>query len=218
MSIKNTYRLLIFGLLIIILSGCCGLNQPTGTPATPSPDKINVLADPVQYSLSNPQNIVVTAQGMQFLVTPLYGYNIAAKIMSKQNYWGDWKGELCPYDLALAWGDLTKPEVEKHMSYSQSGRWYYFHYDGQCPVSEAYIYEHSANNHILPATKNLYSVMAMVQPNNIIYLEGYLVKINGTVNGAPIWWNSSTSRGDRGDGSCEVFYVNKIIYDNKVYI
>lgn len=211
------YNFLIIALISLFITGCCRLYGPNGSPIDPGTGAINVLADPVQCNLTNPQNIVLKAQNTPLLVTPVAGYKIAAEVKSKMKYSWDWSSEIGPYDLALVWGDLTKPDVEKHITYSQGNRWYYFHYDGQCPVSESYIYEHSANTHILPASYNLRSVLDSIQVNQIIYMEGYLVKISGTLNGGNVWWNSSTSRTDRGGGSCEVFYVNKIILNNTVY-
>ena len=83
------------------------------------------------------------------------------------------------------------------------------------PIDKIYI--NSANNHIIPATKNLEKLILQIDKYSIVHFEGYLVKVFGIYKGGSVNWNSSLSRSDKGNHACEVFYVNKIIYNSKVY-
>ena len=131
-------------------------------------------------------------------------------IASRKSYSGGWNGELSPFDLALAWGRLAEPNCDRYITYSQSGRWYFYRYSGESPVGGDYIASHSANNHIIPATENIRKAIGITRKKQRIILQGYLVNVDGTYKNATVWWRTSQSRSDTGDGSCEVFYVKRV--------
>jgi len=137
--------------------------------------------------------------------------------MSKARYFFGWDGNIAPYDLALAWNKLMLPENQKDISYTQSNRWYYYHFDKGFPLEQSYIDVHSANNHIIPADKKVFEAIDKVRIKERIYLEGYLVYIFGTAENKSISWKSSLTRYDTGAGACEVFYVKKAVLNGQVY-
>jgi len=167
-------------------------------------------ADIEPFEIKNPDGV--------FEVDPLYNYKMTAMVMSRYNYDWEWDGRLVPVDLALAWGDLTKPELMSEVSYSQSGRWYYYRYSGKFPRDPSYIITHSANNHLVPASQNIREALQKVQTHQIVHLEGYLINISGNVGGRKITWTTSQTRNDSGDHSCELFYVNKLVIGKNIYI
>ena len=144
-------------------------------------------------------------------------YSLAGVVKSKKSYGSGWQGEVAPYDLAIVWGKLTLPEYDEYISYRQSNRWYYYRYKAGFPDSKDYIISHSANNHILPANYNILEAIVMLEKEQKVLLEGYLVQITAIYKGRDYWWNSSMSRRDSGDASCEVFYVERVRIGNKVY-
>jgi hypothetical protein len=79
------------------------------------------------------------------------------------------------------------------------------------------VISHSANNHIIPANENIHEAVKTIWKKDIVVLEGVLVNIKGTYKGQPVTWNTSLSRKDTGNGSCELFYVSKVRIDTKVY-
>jgi hypothetical protein len=48
-------------------------------------------------------------------------------------------------------------------------------------------------------------------------MEGYLVDVYANVKGNTYNWNTSLSRDDRGDGSCEILYLKKLKVNYRVY-
>jgi len=76
---------------------------------------------------------------------------------------------------------------------------------------------HSANNHIVPVNENVGRAVKSVKKKDAVVLEGYLVNIQGSYKGRDVRWNSSLSRTDTGNGSCELFYVTKVRIESKVY-
>jgi hypothetical protein len=155
---------------------------------------------------------------LEYTISALAKYDITALVVSKYNYWyDDWRAKVAPYDVALVWGDLAKPENEKYVTYSQFGRWYYYRWRGDSPYDENFIIRHSSNNHIIPANDIIKRAIASLRKRRAVRLEGYLVNVDGKEHGRPFWWHSSLTRDDTGDGSCELFYVNKVTTDGKTY-
>lgn len=176
------------------------------------------LVEPEQKKIE-PDGIRIVMEKDYYKVTlsPAAEYRISAMVMGKKKYTWGWDSDVAPYDLVLAWNKLMLPENQKGIVYSQGSRWYYFHYDESFPLTESYIYKHSANHHIIPANTNILEAIKKIRNKERIYLEGYLVNIKGQSEQKGVWWNTSLSRNDRGNGSCEVLYVNRAIIGKDVY-
>ena len=67
------------------------------------------------------------------------------------------------------------------------------------------------------ASDNILRVLKKVRAGDFLRLDGYLVFADGFIRGDEVHWHSSLNRKDTGDGACEVFYVNRIWYDGKIY-
>lgn len=67
--------------------------------------------------------------------------------------------------------------------------------------------KHSANTHLIPATKAIAKQLAQIDQDNLIYLKGQLVEVKA----ADGWtWRSSLSRDDTGAGACELMLVEEV--------
>lgn len=195
------------------LAGCGGALTVTSTAAYP----VDVMQDPIQTACDGEKPIIVETKDGRFTITPVAAYQVAATVAGSERYSTGWTAEISPCDLALAWGDLTKPEVMPYIKYSQSGRWYFYRYQAECPVSGAYIASHSSNHHIIPAGENIRRAVLSVRRKENVLLEGYLVSVSGSYKGGSVWWRSSLSRSDTGDGACELLYVTRVQIDSNVY-
>ena len=167
------------------------------------------LEDPVQSRLSQTDPLIHQGKDGTVTIEKLASYEIRAAVKSRQDYTADYPAQVSPFDLALAWGELNKPAIDRHVRYSQSGRWYYFQYDAEVPVDEAYIYQHSANVHLIPENKQIERQLKRIRKNDLVELTGYLVRVR--FDNGP--WTSSLSRQDTGDGSCEILYVKSVKID-----
>ncbi len=203
--------IVMLALVAIVLSGCGG-----PVPSGAASDEIDVSGEPVQ-SPFDADPISMEWKNGRLTLTPVAQYSISARVVSTERYYLSWRSDLSPVDLALAWGNLTKPAARKHISYSQSGRWYFYKYDSEFPYDAGYIASHSSNNHVIPADQNLLKAVKKVSTGDAVELDGYLVNVAGKVEGRDVFWNSSLSRTDSGEGSCEVYYVTKIRIGKEVY-
>jgi hypothetical protein len=202
-------------LTILFLCFFSGCNR--ATPTEIDLDKIDTSQDPTQESRTSDEPIIKEFKSGRFTMIPSAEYKISGLVVSKKTYSSGWDGELSPVDLAIAWGKLADPENGRYITYSQGYRWYHYKWKEGAPVDPSYIISHSSNSHIIPANKNIYRAIKTIKRKDRVVLKGYLVNIRGTHRGQTVTWNTSLSRTDTGNGSCELFYVSHVRIETKVY-
>lgn len=178
---------------------------------------INTSQDPQQYSFFDQDDIDVVSKGLNAVLKPFARYKISAVILSKKRYVTKWTSIISPLDLALGWGDVSKPENLKHIDIRQILRWYRYKFDNECLLTQNYISTHSSNHHIIPANNNIRKAVLSAKKNEKIILEGFLVNVFGKYKGRNINWRSSKTRTDTGNGSCEIMYVTSVKLDTNIY-
>ncbi len=141
-----------------------------------------------------------------YKVTPLASYEVTARVLSKTDYLKDKSADISPVDLALGWGVMSDAAILSDLRITQSGRWFYVYWK-KAQVDVNQVMTSSANTHILPANDDIASQVKNVRRDDIVHLKGYLVEVT-TEKG--FLWRSSLSRGDTGDGSCEVLWVTDV--------
>jgi hypothetical protein len=164
------------------------------------------IGDPVQSDSVQPSVFGYLGRQGTCQIEILATYQISAAVKSKCSYSADYPAQVSPIDLVLAWGDLNQSAIDRHIRYSQSGRWYYFRFDDDTPVSQSYIQEHSANVHMIPADDRIAAQLGRIRVNDYVVLKGSLVRVRFE-NGP---WTSSLTRLDTGDGACEILYVTNV--------
>jgi len=172
-----------------------------------------------QYPVQKKTDITSFTQvfeGQEAEVTPRAEYVVGCKIVSLRRY-GDTSGKIAPVDIAGVWGGLMDEELLSNVSISQSDRFYYFRYSEEFPFDASFIYTHSSNMHLVPATDNLRNVLMKLTKNDEVVIEGYLVNLKWKTVYGEFRWNTSMSRSDSGAGACEVIYVKKMILDGILY-
>ncbi|MBI4653815.1 MAG: hypothetical protein HY752_02310 [Nitrospirae bacterium] len=206
-------KFLISIILLFILWGC---SKPS--PSDIAVGEIDALGEPQQIAVTEDKEpIAIDLENGKFYLKPVAGYSISAVVVSKKSYSYGWQAKLALVDLALAWGKLSDPETRKHFKFTQSDRWYYFEYENDSPLDVSYISTHSSNNHIIPANENIRLAIKSLKKNDTVTLEGFLINAAGKYKGTDLWWNSSLTRNDSGDSSCEVFYVTKVRNGDYIY-
>jgi hypothetical protein len=201
------------GLLILCLLVSCSRPQKSGF----NTDEIDTSRDPIQNRLASMEPILLETKHGRYTLTPVAEYQLAGKVVGKETYSYGWEAEISPLDLAIAWGDLAESEHEKYVSFSQRNRWYFYEYKPGSPLGNSYIISHSSNNHIIPATENISLALKTVKKGEKVSLEGFLVNLKGTYKGGEVYWNTSFTRKDTGNGSCELIYVTKARIGSDVY-
>lgn len=203
---------MLLGVALCLITAC---DRPriTGVDS----EKMDMSRDPEQTPVTSNDPIVITVKNGSFTLTPKARYCLSGVVASRESYSDGWESIISPLDLAIVWGKLSESGCDKYIFYSQSSRWYFFKTKAGSPFDTTYIYTHSSNNHIVPANKNVSSAVKGIRKKDSVALEGLLVNVTGTYKGKVVVWNSSLSRTDAGNGSCELFYVTKVRIDTHVY-
>lgn len=201
--------------LIMLLFAISGCDRPklTGIEF----DKIDVSQDPQQTPYRSEEAISRRIEDGFVSITPLAEYKVSGVVVSKKSYSDDWESEISPIDLAIVWGKIAEPEFRKYITFNHGHRWYHYKWKEGNPFDASYLITHSSNNHMIPVTKNVERALKISRKRDRIVLEGYLVNLKGTYKGREVSWNTSLSRTDTGNGSCELFYVSKVRIGTKTY-
>ncbi|MCK4835689.1 MAG: hypothetical protein KAT17_03595 [Candidatus Aminicenantes bacterium] len=210
----NKHHCLSLVLFMLLIAISC--NQPTVIEYVSGP--IDTSSEPIQELLAIDQSFTMNKGKGNYTIKPVARYQISARVVSVKSYSSGWESTLSSIDLALVWGDLADPKLDNTISYRQQQRWYYYRYSPACPVNKTYIINHSCNNHMIPSSDNIHRALKSIKKNDRVKIEGYLVNISGTVGRKNVWWNTSTTRSDSGDHSCEIIYVKKLRVNKKVYL
>lgn len=137
-------------------------------------------------------------------LTPIAGFSVDARVLSREDYRRGRESELSPTDLALGWARMADDAVIAALDISQSSRWYRYRWSDQPPLPPREIASSSANMHMIPGNDAIAQALAGVRQGDRVRIDGWLVEAKA----ADGWrWRSSTSRTDTGGGACEVVYV-----------
>jgi len=200
--------------VVLFLASC------SPKPISSGPTDQAVKPAPEPYQADVPKDVAIqpiVRKGIRWEIRPLDEYILGGKVCSVKRYRWGWGSTISPVDLAVRWGILVNPDVEKKISWSQRGRWYYWRFGSGTSLTNDVVRQNSSNNHIIPASENLLNAVLSMRPNDVVELSGYLVNLTGSKGKGVSHWNSSRTRTDWGDGSCEVFYVTQVIVHGLVY-
>jgi hypothetical protein len=171
------------------------------SPACPLPPRVVTGEPPLQTEV--PDDVAPFALQAATL-TPLAGFSVEARVLSREDYSSGREAELSPVDFALGWQRMEEDAVIDALDIRQSSRWYHYRWRDQPPLPQDEIARSSANMHMIPGNDAIAQALADVRKDERVRIEGWLVEAK-TEDG---WrWVSSTRRTDTGGGACEVVYV-----------
>ncbi len=139
----------------------------------------------------------------KYIITPLADFAITARVLSSKRYRFDDESELAPVDLFLGWGIMSDDQVLSELELSQGSRWSSWHCKTM-PVPRDQIEQNAANMHLIPENGDIEDAIKKVRTGNLVKFNGYLVKV---IRNDGWKWQSSLTRNDTGNGSCEVVFV-----------
>ncbi len=168
------------------------------------------IEEPTQKNLYPVETITIEGERGPVELDLLATYKVNAIVKNIADYTSDYTSQISPRDFALAWADINIPSIDKHVTYSQKNRWYYFTVVKNNKADVHYVDRNSANTHIIPSSEYIADLVAKVEPDDYITLEGYLVNANFKDG----YWNTSLTREDTGDGSCEILYVTSVVFND----
>lgn len=141
-----------------------------------------------------------------YRITPLARFRIVGRVvLTHRYYWFGDQNSLSPMDVVLAWARASDTDYLGRLSFSHGQREYsWTAKDGGMDSEEVRFY--TANIHLIPADDKVDAAIKRINPDDIAFLQGYLVRVE---SGSGFRWNSSLSREDAGPGSGELLWVEK---------
>lgn len=144
----------------------------------------------------------------EYIISPLADYEIDARILLRKRYWIGRESTISPLDLALAWGPMSDSRNVEKVTFYHSHR--YYHYRIRDPeLALSTVAQYSANVHLIPANKDVYTDLLQIRPGEFVSIKGKLVDVR-SVDG--FYWRSSLTRSDTGMGACELLWVEEVYY------
>ena len=205
---KNKQNCFMFILILFCFLSGCGTAEDSYHRAIPN------LPDPVQEPTSGETSFEL--DGYTVTLDYKYTYDIDALVVETHTYNdSDIAGKLVPRDIALAWGKIAEYNDRIDFHWSQSNRWYFWRTDSYEETDAVggrnAITSQSSNNHLIAADDKIGDNIQKIKTGDHIRIQGYLVNLSANKpDGTNFWWNSSTSRTDSGDDSCELIYVTSL--------
>lgn len=198
--------------LALVTAGAC----------VPSPTRLNetgvvVAGDPIQAPADDLQPLRLSLGGTEFVLTPRARYVLRGVVLGRERYRVGWQAKLAPYDVAIAWGPLAEKMRFRELDWFQDNRWYFWRYGRGFAHDNAFVYRHSANTHVIPASDTVARAIAALDFGVNAELAGILVDVGAERDGALYFWHTSLSRGDTGDGSCELLYLARLKIGREVW-
>lgn len=225
---RKIFAFIIPGLLIFFL--LLNFNKKP-QPSGESSRIIDILDDPMQVPYESGEPLL---QKGDFQVFPLAKYSISAKVLAvKVN--GKYSDihtpgmSVYPIDIGFIWGEVAESAYNQYITYKHipnskygstvKGNYSLFvDWKKNLPEgwSRDYVMSHLSNNHIIPASEDVYNVICVLKRGQKVFMEGYLVSTAWEERGHTKY--SSLSRTDKNTGNeCEDFYVYRIEIGNKIY-
>lgn len=131
-------------------------------------------------------------------------YELRGRVLGTKRYHTGASAELVPVDVAVGWGPMSDTAILDTLTLSMGNRFFFYEWDQQPPLEDNVILRNVANNHVIAANDHVRDAIASLRPGHLIYFRGYLVDATKPGEGN---WITSRRRDDRGNGACEIFYV-----------
>lgn len=158
--------------------------------------------DPLQSDLEAPQTVT---RG-DFQVIGQAQFSAEVRVLGRERYRLGALADVSPLDIAVGWGPMSDSTVLADIDIWQSGRFYFWHYDDEPPISTQEIESHSANWHLVPANDVVWRKLRDLRVGDVVKLDGMLVNLDNPELGTMA---TSLTRADTGAGACEIIYVEK---------
>jgi len=166
----------------------------------------SVYKDPVQKNISGKSKPF-----QRGVLNLLAGYEVTARILDIGRYRHGKEASIAPMDLTLGWKKMSEEAVFKRLNVRNTHRWYKYNWRGAPPIPPREIVRSSANVHVIPANGSVRDALATLHKYQFVTLKGYLVHYREGTSKKWWEWKSSLSRTDKGDGSCELMYVERVL-------
>jgi hypothetical protein len=181
----------------------------------------SVLASPNVYEFGEDywfedEGTLKTSTGSIYAIEEMMPYTVEGEVVGVRFY----KEEEIPFglaDVALVWGDLLTAEFMENLEVSMAEHRHcnYVYAVTSPEITSYYVRTHMSNNHLIPASREIFENILEIQTGDYVTMTGSLVYItgeresNGRIEKLE-WGPSSTTLEDQGDHACEIILVRSL--------
>ncbi len=201
------------GILVILIGAAGCIDEETLTPPAGEEYEIDTSQEPIQEPYSG-EVISKEADGLEYTLVSVATYKTAVLVVSTKHY-RDEDAALVPVDLCVVWGALAEPEYLQYVTFTQKDRGCKCVYEVGSPADTPEVLSQFVNIHLIPANDYILQAIETIKEGQKVILEGFLVDIY--LNGS-MYIETSRTRTDNGEGSCEVLYVTNVRIGTTVQI
>lgn len=207
---------------VLILSSTLAIYSWQKKKTLPSKEFINsqLDQDPIQTPTTE-KPFRFEYKGTNYLVEPVADYQLWGLVVSHNDIHAMWDiyhddTSVDIKDLCVVWGANVKSEIYKQMEF-WSEPWTCWHNTDSREIFNRFRQDQISNNHLLSSKESARDTIWEASIGDQIYIEGKLV--NYTSPKTPGFMRkSSTIRTDKGDGACEVLFVENMKILNKANV
>ncbi len=182
-------------------------------PEASSIDRAIKEAEPLQ-EISHGRVFTTTIKGYTYTLTPKATYDISGLVVSQHR--GDALFNLGHKadpgnikDVCVVWGEAVTNGSYRKVKFT-SGE-FTCSYSWTGVVTPRFKPEKSSNNHLIPADRAMARRIRAIHVGDQIRMTGLLVDYKVTKDGQDIFTRqTSLTRGDTGNGACEILYVTDL--------
>lgn len=143
----------------------------------------------------------------RYRITPLFDYEIRARVLGVKQYPREDDTDLMPMDFALGWGPMSDSAKLAPLRISQDVRHVFISAKTEPELPMSVIQSKVANVHICPDREWIHDELMRVRPGTIVTLRGWLIRAEREDGFRVV---SSTSRDDWKGGACEILWVREV--------
>jgi len=208
--VKRLQRYLAIALLACVVGAISLAVRDVDLPEIARVDRAIKEAEPVQEATGK-DVFTTTIEGYVYTLTPRATYDISGLVVSQHR--GDALFNLDHgadpgniRDVCVVWGEAVTNGSYRKVKFS-SGE-FTCSYSWSGALSPPFKPEKVSNNHLIPADRAIARQIGAIHVGDQIRMTGLLVDYTVTKNGPPIFTRrTSLTRGDTGNGACEILYV-----------
>lgn len=144
------------------------------------------------------------AKGYDWEITPVFNYDVTALVFGvSHNMLSQAKG-VVPTDLGLLWADNARYKYYKNVTL----RVRLNHYTARWKNGVIFNLQAAANTHCATCSAATAAKLRSIVPGDQVRLKGQLINAVITKGGGrPATWNTSVTREDTREGSCELLFI-----------
>lgn len=207
---KGLQRCLTIALLACVVGAIYLTVRDVDLPEVDRIDRVVTETEPVQEATGS-SSFTTTIKGYVYTLTPRATYDIAGLVVSQHR--GDALFNLDHgadpgniRDVCVVWGEAVTNGSYRKVKFS-SGE-FTCSYSWSGALSPPFKPDKASNNHLIPADRAIARQIGAIRVGDQIRMTGLLVDYTVTKDGQPIFTRrTSLTRGDTGNGACEILYV-----------